>query len=94
MPGVPKEAPGYSSSVPARAVIVVLERAVRAPQAFDPALARLTPVALVAYRRWLARFTPPCRQQPSCSEHAVRRVRQYGWRRGLQLTLARMEACR
>lgn len=50
-------------------------------------------LALAVYRRWLWRYTPKCRQRPSCSTYALRMVQQHGWLTGLEMTLDRMGPC-
>jgi hypothetical protein len=58
-----------------------------------PATDRAVLAALWAYRHWFTRHTPKCAQNPSCSTYAVTAVTEYGWRKGIALTLKRMGPC-
>lgn len=48
---------------------------------------------LWVYRRFLTRFTPACPDPVSCSEFAVRAVREHGVQVGLGMAVAKIEGC-
>lgn len=46
------------------------------------------------YQRTLSRWTPTCPQDESCSEYAIRAIREHGAGPGLTLAASRLEHCR
>lgn len=51
-------------------------------------------VVLWVYQQCLSRYTFTCPAPESCSDYAIRVVRAHGARRGLELTITRIENCR
>lgn len=67
---------------------------------FRPPAAQLVSRGYIAIVRVYQRAVSPalsryivCRYRPTCSEYSIRAVGKYGLRRGLALTLRRLDSC-
>ena len=88
----------YSARNASFFLVMMMHAAIRLPQlhrhrSHRPLSDRVVLAALGVYRRHLTKHTPNCAQNPSCSTYAVATVEDYGWRKGLSMTLKRMGPC-
>lgn len=88
----------YSARNSSMFLVLLMHVAIRTPQLRKrqlrrPVADRFVLAALRWYRLWWTRYTPRCRQSPSCSDYAQTAIEDYGWRKGLRMTLSRMGPC-